>query len=156
MKTAHEIFLSSVRQEIGDFYVRLDEIGPMGQLAKHLLRCQRNGDREHKAAQHPEASPYEDYLRLMHSRNEFAITGMRTFCTEEENVKLVTIRKYSYGLRVKIRNYPFIRFRHIDNRWKGDESNLQPICELCDRLMTEAHDGNAQYAGKLFSWPPAV
>lgn len=157
---AHEIFESQEKNDIGAYFIALDEIGLAGKLAHYLLRAQRTGDRELKAAKHPGASPYEDYLRFMHSRNDFAIRELLMFCTEPWHMKAlahVRLKRFKYGIRLTMRNQPAIRFRRIDGRWRGDESNLGPICAYCDGLMrdNDVNESKPQ-SGRLFSWPTAI
>jgi hypothetical protein len=157
MKTAIEIYDSSNREEIGSYFIALDGLGQQGQLAKLLLRAQRTGERERRAAQQPDASPYGDYLRLMHSRNDFAVRELIMFCTEPWHNKGFSIKKFKYGIRVIIRKRHAFRFRKVDQgrRWQGDSANLEPICDYCDELM-KGHYGESKHTGKLFGWPTAI
>jgi hypothetical protein len=139
-------------KNIIDFYTALKVHGAAGQLGEYLLLAQRSHDRLKRVHDREVQDP--DYERLMRSRNNFNIARLVNFCLEEQNRLNIIIKRFKYGIRITLRHEAVIRFRHVEDFWTGDDANLQPNCEYCDRIISDERTINR--LRKIQSWPAAI
>jgi hypothetical protein len=156
MITALEAFASTKRRgtdpQVVAFYAALEVNGAAGQLAEYLLLAQRSHDRLKRV--HDREYPDPDYERLLRSRNNFNIARLVEFCVQEQARLNIILKRFTYGIRITLRREATIRFRHVEDFWTGDDANLRPICEFCDRLVADERTANR--LRKVQSWPTAV
>lgn len=155
-KKAVEIYESTDKDEIKEYCEDLErQWGARGRLGGYLLLAQRAQHQVQKVLAHPIVDP--DYLWMKHNRNNFAIERLIGFCVENQKRLNLTIRFYSYGVRITLRREAKIRFRRLsvtkrsadalhrfkkaeakEEVWTGDDANLSPIFDYCDRMVHHA------------------
>jgi hypothetical protein len=153
---AIEVYNTQKRSEIDDYMAALKPFNERGKLGAWLLLAQRSQWQVQKVLAHEVVDP--DYLRLKHLRNNFAIQRLIDYCVEHQAKLNLTIKFYKYGIRVTLRREAMIRFRRVEEEWRGDDANLAPICDYCDRMVhphARTTHGATKRPGEVFTGHPA-
>jgi hypothetical protein len=153
MKTAQQIFDSTTRDGMDEYFAALDVWGASGKLAAYLLLAQRATDRLDKARINPPS--HAQWLRYKRAQTHYALTRLVEFCQSTRPGVPFTLKSFKYGIRIKLRGQPSIRFRKVgEDDWTGDRENLPVIIELCEGMV--AHGRTDDRLRTLLKWPTAV
>lgn len=142
VKTTQEIFDSKTKDGMDEYFAALDVWGARGKFAAHLLLAQRATDRLEKAKQNARRYDRNNWLKLKRYRANFVMERMIDFLDHIRPGALsFRFHRFSYGIRIKLKGEPAIRFRSreidgVKDDWTGDVENLAIIIALCDRLVS--------------------